>query len=345
MICGDKRQVFVPPELCEIESGQAFLGTLSEKETAEMITYACNPPYVNAQSITGQGLKMLGLTTQASPMEGFGVEISPDMAVVPGRVLRPPSVMYQSGQARVADGSWNILGVRFHRAAPLTDFAVLVIADGDRSDFQSKDDPALEAVVRGFMTKCQKSGMDVSNRLPPLLYTRLPRPNERDHFRSNAISGIEQVIKTLPSKPKIILVFMSNRDPHIYPGLKKLCDVKLGVATVCMLMPKVRKERGQDQYYSNIALKVNTKLGGINHKLDQNSMQWLKNGMLVGMDVTHPGLGCPKGTPSIAAVVASCDGEFLQFPASLRLNGHREEVSFRLTDRIVKRAPYLINSR
>ena len=50
--------------------------------------------------------------------------------------------------------------------------------------------------------------------------------------------------------------------------------------------------------------------------------------MLVGMDVTHPGPGSPKGLPSIAAVVASCDGSFIQYPASLRLQEHRKEVSF-----------------
>jgi hypothetical protein len=48
--------------------------------------------------------------------------------------------------------------------------------------------------------------------------------------------------------------------------------------------------------------------------------------MLVGMDVTHPGPGAVKGTPSIAAVVGSTDDKYAQFPASLRLQKSKEEV-------------------
>ena len=50
-------------------------------------------------------------------------------------------------------------------------------------------------------------------------------------------------------------------------------------------------------------------------------MQWLtkKKTMMVGVDVTHAGPGSQEGTPSIAAVVASVDDHFVQFPASMRL--------------------------
>ena len=139
-------------------------------------------------------------------------------------------------------------------------------------------------------------------------------------------------------------------------------DVELGIQTVCMLLSKVvnKEPNKQDQYFSNVALKVNTKLGGINHKvryvsllrvihflteprsffLQLDDMRWLrkKSTMMVGIDVTHRGPGtcldlsiselsihtrtCPgskAGTPSIAAVVASVDNDFVQYPASLRL--------------------------
>lgn len=49
--------------------------------------------------------------------------------------------------------------------------------------------------------------------------------------------------------------------------------------------------------------------------------------MMVGIDVTHPGPGSREGTPSIAAVVASVDDSFVQFPASLRIQQTKKEVS------------------
>lgn len=48
--------------------------------------------------------------------------------------------------------------------------------------------------------------------------------------------------------------------------------------------------------------------------------------MVVGIDVTHPGPGSIKGTPSIAAVVASCEPTFAQYPASLEIQETKKEV-------------------
>lgn len=43
-------------------------------------------------------------------------------------------------------------------------------------------------------------------------------------------------------------------------------DVELGIQTVHMQLAKaIGEPHKQDQYFSNVALKVNTKLGGINH--------------------------------------------------------------------------------
>lgn len=48
--------------------------------------------------------------------------------------------------------------------------------------------------------------------------------------------------------------------------------------------------------------------------------------MMVGIDVTHPGPGCVKGTPSIAAVVASTEITFAQYAASMELQESKKEV-------------------
>ena len=290
-----------------------------------MIKIACRSPKDNAEAIVGQGLSLLGLSRRASPMEKFGIDISTDMTVLTGRVLTPPRVSYSAGNPRVENGSWNILNVKFTRSSSSARLAILVLPDGSRDDFRNNEQ--IKEVVDGLIDKCRKSGMNMGNPAPPIV-VQLPRQAQNDPIRGAAIQAIENALVKLQGKPDMVLVFMSNRDPHIYPGLKKLCDTKLGIPTVCMLNSKVRRERGQDQYFSNIALKLNTKLGGINHIISTDHLRWLKDSMLVGMDVTHPGPGSPKGLPSIAAVVASCDGSFIQYPASLRLQEHRKEVSF-----------------
>jgi eukaryotic translation initiation factor 2C len=46
----------------------------------------------------------------------------------------------------------------------------------------------------------------------------------------------------------------------------------------------------------------------------------------VGCDVTHASPKSFKGTPSTAGVVASIDGTYATYPASIRLQEHRVEV-------------------
>jgi hypothetical protein len=48
--------------------------------------------------------------------------------------------------------------------------------------------------------------------------------------------------------------------------------------------------------------------------------------MLMGIDVTHPGPGSVKGTPSIAAVVASVDRFYAQYPCSMEIQETKKEV-------------------
>jgi len=108
--------------------------------------------------------------------------------------------------------------------------------------------------------------------------------------------------------------------------------------------------QGQKQYFANVALKVNMKLGGIkcgddlltrfhpvigppmpsSHLLDPKNMEWLLTmpTMLVGIDVTHPDRNSLEHTPSIAAVVASVDDKFAQYPASMSIHKSKEEVSY-----------------
>lgn len=242
------KDVFVPAELCSIHEGQTYAGALSENETAAMIRYACNPPYENANAIVGHGLGLLGLRDREGPMQGFQVQVSTEMAIVPARVLTAPRLMYKSGpQQGVNNGFWNIVNVKFAVPASLTRVAVVVIADRGRDDFTGPGDPDLKATIEGLVSKCRSCGMvaDDASKVPPPIYLRAGRPDPKDPRRQSLIDQLEAGVKALPGKPNIILVFMSARDNDIYPGLKKLLDVKLGVPSLCMLMPRVRKERGQ----------------------------------------------------------------------------------------------------
>jgi hypothetical protein len=86
---------------------------------------------------------------------------------------------------------------------------------------------------------------------------------------------------------------------------RRFLDVEKDIHSVCSLYTNFRNCK--DQYFANLALKFNAKLGGVNHIPSGISVEKLRTqgAMLVGADVTHPGSSSIQGTPSIVAVVAT----------------------------------------
>lgn len=334
---GGQKQNLLPPEVCDIIPDQPFRGKLTDEHTAEMIKVAAKPPNINAGLIVDEGLKSLGFKQNAGPLNTFGITIGQEMATVPGRLLPPPGISYGQGRPNIDEkASWNLRSVKFAVGGRLTQWAVLVLLESDhRGQYQEVDD-RLGRTVKGLADMCRTSGMRVEGE-PLFANVRLPPKSYKDPIRGDAINAIRvAVTKTYPKKPSMILVVLANGDKHVYNGLKHLLDVYLKVPSVCVQAPKFLKEQGQPQYFGNVALKINMKMGGVNHRLVDPpgtvpTLTWLKDPsqptMLVGMDVTHPSPGSVKGTPSIAAVVATIDDNFAQFPASLRMQETKKEVS------------------
>ncbi|OCH91566.1 Piwi-domain-containing protein [Obba rivulosa] len=305
------KPVYLPAELCHIIANQPFRGKLGRNETSQMIKWAARPPAENARTIIHEGLPSLGLQSDApsSMLGSFGIKVSSQMTVVPGRILPPPRVTYHNSESHdVREGSWNLRHVEFHAPASVPAWAVLLVQAGKRGEFNGVNDPELDDFLKQFTQTCKNCGMSIDDQ-PEKIVTTSYLERIEDKLR-----------KTFSTqKPSFILVLLSSDDSRIYSGIKCLCDVTLGIHTVHMLLAKAKKK--QVQYFANVALKLNAKLGGTNHLLDAASAEWLteEKTMLVGIDVTHPGPSSLLGTPSIAAVVASVDDTFSQFPASLML--------------------------
>ncbi|KAF8578838.1 Piwi-domain-containing protein [Ramaria rubella] len=327
----------VPAELCDILPAQSFKGRLSDNHTAAMIRYACNPPADNARSIVREGLSSLGLAGTANQsLNAFGIGVSPEMVVIPARLLDPPQLIY--AQNKTADlnkdrASWNLQSRKFLKGQRLANWGVFIIS-ASQYDFSGPNDPELAMLIAEFQKSCGISGMTIGN--PSIIRganvaNALQDSNRLHEVLSQALRGA--------STASFLLVILSNGDKRVYATIRRICDIELGIPATCAQSAKIRKERGQLQYMANVALKINAKLGGVNHALDRNSGKWLSNEvtMLVGMDVTHPGPGSIKGTPSIAGVVASYDVDHTLYPASLRLQESKKEMIVELADMMVER--------
>lgn len=176
--------------------------------------------------------------------------------------------------------------------------------------------------------------------------------------------AIEGILQTAAEKGmKVLLVFLPSVDAFIYSRVKYWAEVKfgmllqrmlrnvmltlsLGIHTICSAGLKIRAKASPDNnfkpppgavspdYCANIAHKFNLKLGGLNQTLPSEKMGILRDGktMLVGMDVTHPSPGSLPNSPSIAGVVASIDGRYGQWPASMQTQEGRVEMIKKLEE-------------
>uniref|UniRef100_A0A674MFG0 Argonaute RISC catalytic component 3 n=1 Tax=Takifugu rubripes TaxID=31033 RepID=A0A674MFG0_TAKRU len=99
----------------------------------------------------------------------------------------------------------------------------------------------------------------------------------------------------------------------------------LGMATQCVQVKNVVKT--SPQTLSNLCLKINVKLGGINNILvpHQRPSVFQQPVIFLGADVTHPPAGDGK-KPSIAAVVGSMDAHPSRYCATVRVQRPRQEV-------------------
>ncbi|KAL5150661.1 Protein argonaute 6 [Glycine soja] len=149
--------------------------------------------------------------------------------------------------------------------------------------------------------------------------------------KSHPVARVERMFDLLASKlnrePKLILCVLPERKIcDIYGPWKKKCLSEIGVVTQCIAPVKIT-----DQYLTNVLLKINSKLGGINSLLaieHSGHLPLIKDTptMILGMDVSHNSLG-RLDSPSIAAVVGSRHWPLIsRYRASVRMQASKVEM-------------------
>ena len=121
---------------------------------------------------------------------------------------------------------------------------------------------------------------------------------------------------------QLIMAILPRRDKQIYPEIKRVGDNVIGIPTQCVQSKHVLGTT--PQVCANIALKINSKLGGINHVIDpgEKSPVLREPVIIFGADVTHSFLD-ENEIPSIVAVVASMDANATKYSARVRAQNQR----------------------
>ncbi|KAL4977719.1 ribonuclease H-like domain-containing protein [Aspergillus desertorum] len=307
---------YLPVEVCEVVSGQPAKTKLSSNQTRQMLNFAVRSPAQNAQSIVTKGTETLGLLDPANPtLMDFGIQTKPSLITVPGRVLAPPDVYYKDEKSKDKQiapvyGSWNMKSIRFSTGSNLQSWACILITAGLKQHFQNSDD--LDDCLHRFAKKLKEVGVNAN---PPVFKSRLHISKE--NAESVIDAKIDEILRQ--HQPNLILTILPFNDTALYNCIKKACDIRHGVRNVNVLAEQFCKRN--EQYFANVGLKFNLKLGGVNQVVRPNQLGIIGEGktMLVGIDVTHPSPGSAKGAPSVAAMVASVDSSLGQWPAEIRI--------------------------
>ncbi|KAJ1724263.1 hypothetical protein LPJ53_001476 [Coemansia erecta] len=327
-LIGRKNSVF-PIELCEVSENQRYKGKLDDKQTADMVKFACQRPNQNMERITDI-LRSLNLGQQGT-VNAFGIQMPSELTKVDARVLQPPTINYGE-RSRLPSvtpqgGAWNMRDKCVRSAGkPLRYWAVLILVDR-----HTLPDNRAQTFITTLVNMCNRTGYRIDHPQPFIM---------RGNLNANISTEMQRACREIrcpPNEsPQLLLVVLPSTNTQVYQSVKNCAYTTLGVQTQCMQAKHM--QRPNDQYCANLCLKINVKLGGINQTLPEPDMQDMLLGkptMFLGCDVTHPAPG-EQGKPSIASVVGSTDFMGTRYAATLIQLQSREELVSRLQETIVR---------
>jgi eukaryotic translation initiation factor 2C len=306
----EHKHTYLPLEVCNIVAGQRCIKKLTDMQTSTMIK-------ATARSAPDREREINNLVNKADfnndpYVKEFGLSISNMMMEVKGRVLPPPKLQYggrTKQQAIPNQGVWDMRGKQFHTGVEIRTWAIACFAP---------QRTCREDSLRNFTQQLQKisndAGMPIIGQPCFCKYANGPDQVEpMFRYLKQTFQGLQLVVVVLPGKTPV------------YAEVKRVGDTVLGMATQCVQAKNVNKT--SPQTLSNLCLKINVKLGGINNILVPNIRPKVFNEPVIflGADVTHPPAGDNK-KPSIAAVVGSMDAHPSRYAATVRVQQHRQEI-------------------
>uniref|UniRef100_A0A8D0CZ21 Argonaute RISC component 1 n=1 Tax=Sander lucioperca TaxID=283035 RepID=A0A8D0CZ21_SANLU len=298
----EQKHTYLPLEVCNIVAGQRCIKKLTDNQTSTMIK-------ATARSAPDRQEEISRLVIIYSE---FGIKVKDDMAEVTGRVLPPPILQYGGRNRAIAtpnQGVWDMRGKQFYNGIEIKVWAIACFAPQKQ---------CREEVLKNFTDQLRKiskdAGMPIQGQ-PCFCKYAQGADSVEPMFRhlKNTYSGLQLIIVILPGKTPV------------YAEVKRVGDTLLGMATQCVQVKNVVKT--SPQTLSNLCLKINVKLGGINNILvpHQRSAVFQQPVIFLGADVTHPPAGDGK-KPSITAVVGSMDAHPSRYCATVRVQRPRQEI-------------------
>ncbi|KAJ7611818.1 argonaute-like protein [Roridomyces roridus] len=310
----------IPLELCKVPPGQLMRKQVPPEKTKDVLDFATKKPADRLNSIVA-GLQVLAYG-QSEYVREFGMHVDHTAGPlkVQARILKPPMLKYGAGSRQLTitprDGAWNMVDKKFFKPVSIDRWVVVIYERQARFNENAAND-----MINGLCASCR----DVGIKLTPTPFVHWENGQGRiaDQLK-NAGAACAQKMKAGPS---LIVVVLPEGGNDIYTAVKHFGDITMGVATQCLKSSKCF--RAKPQYYANVCLKINVKLGGINTIPDPSSVSVLTDPhnptIVMGADVIHPAPGS-DGRPSFTSLVANVDSDTAKYIAASRVQTSRAEM-------------------
>uniref|UniRef100_A0A8C0XB84 Protein argonaute-4 n=1 Tax=Castor canadensis TaxID=51338 RepID=A0A8C0XB84_CASCN len=309
----EQKHTYLPLEVCNIVAGQRCIKKLTDNQTSTMIKATARSAPDRQEEIS-RLVKSNSMVGGPDPyLKEFGIVVHNEMTELTGRVLPAPMLQYGGRNKTVAtpnQGVWDMRGKQFYAGIEIKVWAVACFAPQK----QCRED-----LLKSFTDQLRKISKDAG----------MPIQGQPCFCKyAQGADSVEPMFKHLKMTYvglQLIVVILPGKTP-VYAEVKRVGDTLLGMATQCVQVKNVVKT--SPQTLSNLCLKINAKLGGINNVLvpHQRPSVFQQPVIFLGADVTHPPAGDGK-KPSIAAVVGSMDGHPSRYCATVRVQTSRQEIS------------------
>ncbi|KAK4492821.1 hypothetical protein RD792_000146 [Penstemon davidsonii] len=304
-----KRPNYLPIELCSLVSLQRYTKALSAMQRASLVEKSRQKPKERIQVVTDA---LRSYHYDDDPLlVACGISIESRPTQINGRVLEAPKLKVGNNEDCIPNnGRWNFN----NKPTEINNWALV--------NFSARCDTS--DLSRGLINCGRKKGIHIERPLTII-------EEDSQCRRASSVIRVEKMIEQLQAKlrdaPNFLLCVLSERkNSDIYGPWKRKCLSNLGIVTQCISPPKFN-----DQYFTNVLLKINSKLGGTNSLLAIEHSHRIpvikdKPTMILGMDVSHGSPGRPD-IPSIAAVVGSRSWPLIsRYRAAVRTQSSKVEM-------------------
>ncbi|KAH9700180.1 protein argonaute 5 [Citrus sinensis] len=290
----EARPIYLPMELSRIAAGQRYTKRLNERQVTALLRATCQRPRDREANI-----RMMARTNAYNEdtlvNKEFGIQVADGLTSVDARILPAPMKMFNGGRVEV----WTCVNfsTRLNRDVP----------------FQ---------FCQGLVDMCNSKGMVFNPR--PVIPISSSNPNQIEKALVDVHNRTAQQGKQL----QMLIIILPDVSGS-YGRIKRVCETELGIVSQCC-QPR-QASRLNMQYFENVALKINVKVGGRNTVLVDAVQKRIplvtdRPTIIFGADVTHPQPG-EDSSPSIAAVVASMDWpEVTKYRGLVSAQAHHEEI-------------------